>query len=76
MNILNENMLNIRHFNKHYNHYTQKDISEILNIPQTQISRIENGNVPRLYDVVKYAHFFNVSIDDLIFKKYKTMYFK
>lgn len=70
MHQLNENMFIIRHFNKRNQKYTQKDLSEILNIPQTRISRIENGDIPKLYDVIKYADFFNIKIDDLIFKKY------
>ena len=72
MNNLSRNITKIRIFNTHRKHYTQKNISEILKIPQTQISRIENGSHPKLDEIIKYSTFFNVSIDDLIFKEYDS----
>lgn len=72
MNNLNHNMRRIRYFNTHNKYYSQKDIAEILQIPQTQISRIENGHQPRLNEVLAYSSFFKVSLEDLIFKNYNT----
>lgn len=71
MKQLKENMILLRYFNKYEKRFTQKAIAEILTIPQTQISRIENDiTEPRLSEVIKYANFFQVSIDDLVYKKY------
>ena len=71
MNQLRENMMLLRYYNKYEKHFTQKDIAEILTIPQTQISRIENDiTTPRLNEVIKYANFFQISLDDLVYKKY------
>ncbi len=70
MTNINRNMMMLRYHNTQEKYYSQKDIAEILNIPQTQISRIENGHQPRLNEVIGYATLFNVKIDDLIFKEY------
>lgn len=67
---IQKNMYWLRYYNKQNKFFSQKEISQLLKIPQTQISRIENGAEPRLYDVIAYAIFFKISTDDLIFKKY------
>lgn len=67
---LNKNMMKLRCKNKHNQYYTQKELAKILNITQTQISRIENGRTPKLTDVISYSIFFEVTTDNLIFKEY------
>lgn len=69
-NQISKNLELIRYYNKYDKYYSQTELSKILRISQTQISRIESGNFPKLTDIISYAVFFKVSIDDLVFKKY------
>lgn len=46
---------------------TQKDLAEALKIPQSTISKYENGQLEADYEnLIKIAEFFNVSIDYLL----------
>lgn len=71
MKYVAKNLRLLRHFNKMNKFFSQKDISEISKIPQTHISRIESlqENV-RIYDLMFYSKFFDVSADDILFKEY------
>lgn len=49
------------------NHYTQKQLSQLLNLGQTTIANYENGSrVPDIYKLEQIADLFNVSLDSLI----------
>ena len=68
---INKNLYFLRISNKKNKSFNQKDISEVSRIPQTHISRIENGReFARLNDVIFYSRFFDVSIDDIVYKEY------
>lgn len=57
----------------HHRFKSQKELASILHINQTKISRIENGHViPDAIDLVSYAVYFGVSIDDICFGIYES----
>lgn len=71
MRQIEENLLLLRFYNKKFKWFSQKDISKLSRIPQTHISRLENGiDLARLEDIMFYSIFFEVSTDDILFKKY------
>ena len=73
MQQIGKNLYFLRISNKTNKFYSQKDISELFHIPQTHISRFENGKeIVRLLDIISYSIFFDVSTDDIIFKKYNS----
>lgn len=71
MTHIEKNLSLLRRSNKRNQIFTQKDISKLSGISQTHISRLENGKeTARLYDIIFYSHFFYVSADDILFKRY------
>ena len=71
MTHIEKNLSLLRRSNKRNQTFTQKDISELSLIPQTHISRLENGKESaRLVDVMFYSRYFDVSIDDIVYKEY------
>ena len=71
MKYVAKNLRLLRHFNKMNKFFSQKDISEISKIPQTHISRFEAVQESvRIYDLMFYSKFFDVSADDILFKDY------
>lgn len=57
---------NIRMYRAKYD-YSQTTLADFANITQTQLSKLERGDVmPKISTLTKLAKIFNISVDDLL----------
>ena len=72
---ISNNLLHLRIFSNPKLYYTacsQAELGRRLGIPQTRIFRLENGHGSMcVYDIMAYAVYFGVSMDDICFGKYE-----
>lgn len=72
---ISTNLLHLRIFSNpklHYSACSQAELGRRLHIPQTRICRLENGHGSvSVYDIMAYAVYFGVSIDDICFGIYE-----
>ena len=72
---ISTNLLHLRIFSNprlYYSACSQAELGRRLHIPQTRIYRLENGyGSMRVYDIIAYAVYFGVSVDDICFGKYE-----